>query len=306
MSQPRRRLHGVISALLLPRDAAGLPAWDAFDANTAYAMQAGLAGVCVNGATGEYAAATRSERREATAHARRAAGDSAIVLSGIGAVHWTETRSLAREAADAGADALLIPAPHFFCYEQSDLEESFTRIAADSPIPVILYNLPAFTGALTLPLVESVLRSADSIVGIKDSSGELAILEALSKEPALNAVRAIGNDAALSEALDRKLCDCVISGVAGVLPELTLSLWNASRAGDTQWKEILAHRLSELLSQLNVFPTPWGLKLIAELRFGVSAQFSLPVSQQRKRQMDDFRTWFRQWWPQTEANVNHV
>jgi len=114
------------------------------------------------------------------------------------------------------------------------------------------------------------LRSAGPIAGIKDSSGELVILAALSKEPELNAVRAVGNDGALSEALDRKLGNCV-SGVAGVLPEFTLSLWNASRTSQAQRKEILARRLSELLSQLSVFPTPWGLKLIAELRFGVPA-----------------------------------
>ena len=98
MSQTRRP-QGVISALLLPRDAAGVPAWEAFEANAAYAIRAGLTGICVNGATGEYAATTRSERREATACARKAGGSSAIVLSGIGAVHWTETRLLATSSA---------------------------------------------------------------------------------------------------------------------------------------------------------------------------------------------------------------
>ena len=58
MSQTRRP-QGVISALLLPRDAAGVPAWEAFEANAAYAIRAGLTGVCVNGATGEYAADIR-------------------------------------------------------------------------------------------------------------------------------------------------------------------------------------------------------------------------------------------------------
>jgi 4-hydroxy-tetrahydrodipicolinate synthase len=149
------------------------------------------------------------------------------------------------------------------------------------------------------------LRSAGPIAGIKDSSGELVILAALSKEPELNAVRAVGNDGALSEALDRKLGNCV-SGVAGVLPEFTLSLWNASRTSQAQRKEILARRLSELLSQLSVFPTPWGLKLIAELRFGVPAQFSLSLSQPRKRQMEEFRVWFHQWQPQTEVDINHI
>jgi dihydrodipicolinate synthase/N-acetylneuraminate lyase len=280
--------------------------WDAFAANAAYAIRSGLAGVCVNGATGEYVAATRSERREATAHARRAVGGSAIVLSGIGAAHCTESRLLAKDAADADADAVLIPAPHFFRYEQDDLEEFFNHIGADLPIPAMLYNLPVFTGGLTAPLVGNILRSAGSIQGIKDSSGELTILEALSKEPTLNAVRIVGSDGALSEALDRKLCDGVVSGVAGVLPELTLSLWNASQSGATRRKEILAHRLSELLSQLNVFPTPWGLKLIAELRFGVTAQFSIPLSPRRKGQTEAFGAWFRQWWPQTEADIKHA
>jgi 4-hydroxy-tetrahydrodipicolinate synthase len=298
--------QGVVAALLLPRDERGAPTWEAFDANASFVIQSGLAGVCVNGATGEYASATPYERREATVRARRVIGSSGIVVSGIGSARWTESRSLAEEAVDAGADALLIPVPHFFGYEQHDLEEFFSRIAADLRVPAMLYNLPAFSGSIETPVVLSVLRKVPFITGIKDSSGELVILEALSQDTALNAVRIMGNDGALSEALDRKLCDCVISGVAGVLPELIQALWDGNQAGNFQRKHRVAVNLSELLSHLAILPIPWGLKVIAEMRFDIPAHFSLPLSRERQHQIQGFRNWFCDWWPQAEADLGRI
>jgi dihydrodipicolinate synthase/N-acetylneuraminate lyase len=173
-------------------------------------------------------------------------------------------------------------------------------------VPAVLYNLPAFSGPIETPVVLSVLRKVAAIAGIKDSSGELATLEALSNDRALNAVRIMGNDGSLSEALDRKLCDCVISGVAGVLPELIQALWDGNQAGDCQRKHRVAVSLSELLSHLDILPIPWGLKVIAEMRFDIPAQFSLPLSPQRQHQIEGFRSWFGDWWPQAEANLGRI
>jgi hypothetical protein len=57
------------AALLLPRDEEGRPAWDAFDRNARFVLRAGVSGLCVNGATGEFAGATAEERREAVLRA---------------------------------------------------------------------------------------------------------------------------------------------------------------------------------------------------------------------------------------------
>ena len=90
-------------------------------------------------------------------------------------------------------------------------------------------------------------------------------------------------------ALDAGVCDGVISGVAGVLPELMQFLY--FERGSSNYAEV-ARNLDELIDHLGVFPTPWGLKLIAELRGLATANFSQPVSPQRQSQATDFRAWF--------------
>src|SRR5664279_3749157 len=104
---------GVTAALLLPRDDEDRPDWDSFERNARFVLESGAVGLCVNGATGEFAGATQAERCEAVVRARDIAGDSALVVSGIGGTRWAEILTLGHEAEDAGADALLVPTPYF-------------------------------------------------------------------------------------------------------------------------------------------------------------------------------------------------
>ena len=298
MSRPKQ-IRGVIAALLLPRDADGRPAWEAFDRNARFLVRTQISGLCVNGATGEFAGATAEERRQAVIRARRIAGDSVLVVSGVGASRWAEVLTLAREAEDAGADVLLLPAPYFFRYEPGDLAEFYRRTVAEFRIPALIYNLPAFTGGLDSELAAKLIREVDGIAGVKDSSGDLSLLESLP----VSAVRFVGNDNVLAEALARGLCDGAISGVAGVVPEMTLALWRSSGDADKSRFESIGARHQELLRRLDEFPAPWGLKLIAELRGLGPATFALPLAAERREQAEKFAAWFSIWWRNAEEEL---
>jgi len=293
---------GVIGALLLPRDEAGRPEWDAFERNACFVLEAGAIGLCVNGATGEFAGASQAERREAVVRARRVSG-SALVVSGIGGTRWTEILTLGRDAEAAKADALLVPTPHFFSYAPQDLAEFYRCIAAEARIPVLIYNLPAFTGGLDSALAFQLIQEVDGIAGVKDSSGQLDLLEALTRGQAGRALRLVGNDSVLAEALTRGLCDGTISGVAGVAPELTVALWKSAARAHEALFQSLASRLRVLIEQLDQFPTPWGLKLIAELRGLGPASIGLPLSGERQAQAARFAEWFPRWWKDAEADL---
>lgn len=297
---------GVVAALLLPRDEAGRPEWDVFERNARFILETGAVGLCVNGATGEFAGASPAERREAVERARKVAG-SALVVSGIGGTRWTEIAALGRESEAAGADALLAPAPHFFTYAPGDLAEFYRRIAAESNVPVLIYNLPAFTGGVDAALAYELIQDVEGIAGVKDSSGQLDLLQLLTtgeanRAPSGRSVRLVGNDNVLAEALARGLCDGTISGVAGVLPELTIGLWKSAAGPEALFKR-LSIQLHTLIEQLDVFPTPWGLKFIAELRGLGPASVGLPLSPERERQAAQFGEWFPQWWKSVEADL---
>lgn len=298
----RSQFGGVIAALLLPRDDQDCPAWDAFERNARFALDVGAVGLCVNGATGEFAGASPAERREAVVRARGVSG-SALVVSGIGGTRWREILTLGREAEDAGADAVLVPTPYFFSYAPEDLAEFYRRLVDELSVPVLIYNLPAFTGGLDAALAFQLIQELNGIAGVKDSSGELNLLQLLSIGHSGEALRLVGNDSVLAEALKRKLCDGTISGVAGVLPELTVALWKSAAGADAALFDRLSSRLETLIEELDEFPTPWGLKLIAELRGLGPASIGLPLSAQRRDEAARFAEWFPYWWKDSEADL---
>lgn len=292
-----RNFGGVISAVLFYRDERGAADWEAFDRNLALLKAGEADGVCVNGATGEYALATGAERREAVARAKRVFGGAKPVISGAGAASLRETVEHARAAEEEGADAHLIPVPHFFPYSQSDVGEFYRRVAEQLAKPVLIYNLPQFAGRVELPLALELIRETGSrIAGIKDSSGGLDILEALTGDGPADAVRLVGNDGVLGEALERGLCQGTISGVAGVLPELSRSIFDAWRLRERNRFEVATGLLAEFIERLDAWPVPWGLKLAAEARGLGRASFAIPLSDERKRQAEEFRDWFEPWW----------
>jgi 4-hydroxy-tetrahydrodipicolinate synthase len=92
----------------------------------------------------------------------------------------------------------------------------------------------------------------------------------------------------------------VVSGVAGVLPEVTTYLFHQRDASAYPHAVGL---LTELIHHLCLFPVPWGLKLIAECRGIAAAWFSQPLSAARTVQADQFRAWFPGWWTQWESTM---
>lgn len=294
---PIGKIGGVISAVLFYRDEERRADWEAFERNLALLKAAAVDGVCVNGATGEYAGAAPAERREAVARARRAMGGEVALISGAGSTSLGETIEHARAAEAEGADAHLIPVPHFFPYSQDDVREFYQRAAAALDKPVLIYNLPQFTGRVELPLAIELIRDeTNRIAGIKDSSGSLDILAELTAGGPKHAVRLVGNDAVAVEALERGICQGMISGVAGVLPELNRCVFDAWQDGDRTRFETAGRLLAEFIEKIDAWPVPWGLKLAAEARGLGVASFALPLTAERRREAEAFRRWFEPWW----------
>jgi 4-hydroxy-tetrahydrodipicolinate synthase len=159
---------------------------------------------------------------------------------------------------------------------------------------VLLYNLPQFTSGLEKETVQTLITEVPNIIGIKDSGGSLDILRHLS-EQGVDACRIVGDDSVLSAALRAKVLDGVISGVACAVPELTLALFNrGEQDGSAEFAEA-TKALDELIAQLGGFPTPWGLKWVAQARGILQATFPLPNSPARMAQGREFERWFQAW-----------
>jgi 4-hydroxy-2-oxoglutarate aldolase len=151
----------------------------AFTANVKSHLDAGMLGVVVCGSTGEAALLTEEERLELLEAARRATPADRMVFMGTGAEATRLTVRRCHEAQTVGADAVLVVAPHYYSNAMTidALRAHYRRVADESPLPVLLYNIPKYMHFKIPPELVAELAQHQNVVGIKDSSGDLDLLK---------------------------------------------------------------------------------------------------------------------------------
>lgn len=137
-----------------------------------------LSGYVVLGSTGEVVYLSRSEKIEVIKSARsHVAGDKKVIV-GTGHESTAETIEFTKLAADLGAEVALVVTPHYYKGQMDDdnLYRYFVSVADDSPIPILVYNVPKFTAIDMSPSVVTLLAQHPNIIGVKDSSGKISHL----------------------------------------------------------------------------------------------------------------------------------
>jgi len=135
----------------------------------------GLAGYVVLGSTGESVLLTPSERDGILATAIEAAANGKKLIAGTGAESTAETILRTKRAAELGYHGALVKTPHYYkpAYKPEVLIAHYRRVADESPIPLLLYSVPQFTGVALEATEVAVLAEHANIVGIKESSGHV-------------------------------------------------------------------------------------------------------------------------------------
>lgn len=130
-------------------------------------------GLVVNGTTGESPTTTDAEKVTIIRATREAVGDRARVIAGVGTYDTVHSVHLAREAAAAGADGLLVVSPYYNRPPQEGLLHHFHTVADATDLPVVTYDIPKRTGVAIE--VETLVRLAEHprIVANKDAKGDL-------------------------------------------------------------------------------------------------------------------------------------
>lgn len=130
-------------------------------------------GLVINGTTGESPTTSDEEKRELLGTVIEAVGDRASVVAGVGTFDTHHTIELSRQAAEVGADGLLVVTPYYSRPPVDALEEHFLAVADASELPIMLYDIPHRAG---IPIPEtSLIRLADHprIAAVKDAKGDI-------------------------------------------------------------------------------------------------------------------------------------
>jgi dihydrodipicolinate synthase/N-acetylneuraminate lyase len=289
-------LEGVNTPLVTPHRSGSRPDLDGLKRLLDFAVGGGVRAACIGGTTGEFVHFSQEDRRQmvqvAVEHSR------VPIIAGITHATLEGTLDLAQGAAAAGAAALLVMPPYFFKYSQDDVREFFLRFAAEAPpgLPIFLYNIPAFTNEIASETSRALLETG-RFAGIKDSSGsfdQFLRLRALRSHHPFTLL--VGDDKIFTEARVQG-ADGVVSGVAGVIPELLLAIDRAVAANSTGRAQALDRRLREFIAWLDRFPAPCGIKLALVERGLPVGPEPVPASPSRQKLAEQFQQWFRGWLP---------
>src|SRR5678816_2585440 len=120
-----------------------------------------------------------AERLRLLEMARSVVPDERLLIAGTGAESTRACVRRCREAAERGADAVLVVAPHYYANAMTApaLHAHYMQVADESRIPVLLYNIPKYMHFRLEPELVAELAAHENILGMKDSSGDLTCLE---------------------------------------------------------------------------------------------------------------------------------
>jgi dihydrodipicolinate synthase/N-acetylneuraminate lyase len=196
-------------------------------------LAGGVAGLFVLGTTGEGPSLAYRLRQELIECVAECVAGRVPVLVGITDTSFDESVALAEFAADSGAQAVVLAAPCYYPAGQGDLVEYVSHLAAESPLPLFLYNMPSHT-KLAFD-IDSLRRLIEipNVAGIKDSSGDMIYfhrVRALKRQrPDWSLL--VGPEELLAESVlfggDGGVC-----GGANLFPRLYVELYQAARRGD--------------------------------------------------------------------------
>lgn len=260
------KLNGIFPPVTTPFDERGDVDYAALSSNISRYNEDGLAGYVALGSNGEVVHLSTEERTRVIETIKRGATSEHTIIAGVNELSTRAAIDAARAAADSGADVVLVITPYY--YKGSMTQDAFTRhfsdVADRSPLPVLIYNVPANTGVVIDSATIAKLAVHENIIGVKDSAGNMgAISETIRRSPPSFKVM-VGNGGILFPSLMMGATGAVLA-IACAAPRACVELYQAVKAGDHQRGRELQNRIAPLSHIVTAGLGVPGLKAAMEM-----------------------------------------
>jgi 4-hydroxy-tetrahydrodipicolinate synthase len=226
-------LSGVVPPLISPLDGDGRPDDGAMARLVEHGLAGGVSGLFVLGGCGEGAWLTASQRGAVIRGAARAAGGRVPVLAGVMFPGTAAAVEAARQAADEGADAIVVGSPYYFPVDDAAQRRHVETVLGASRLPGLLYNIPQCTHHVLAPPTVAALAGDERVLGLKDSAGDFPafqrFLAVRESHPAFRVLQGHESLAAASLLLGG---DGLVPGLANVAPALVVALRESAAKGE--------------------------------------------------------------------------
>jgi len=246
-----RNFNGIYASTVCPLQANGAIDEQSLDRHLRTVLEGtGMRGLLLNGHAGENAVLSRAEQRRVIEIGRHIGRDH-LIVAGINAESSDIAVLLARDAADAGADAIMVFAPFSWALgaDERVIVDHHQLVQQATALPMFLFQGSINAGQLAFsPNVLRSLLGLPSIVGIKEGSWEVSAYDAVRR-----LTKSVRPDVAVMASGDEHLFTCFVLGsegslvsLAAVVPELIVALDRAVKEGDLAGARLLHERIYPL------------------------------------------------------------
>ena len=239
-------------------------------------IKGGAEAVVVSATTGEAPVLSDAERAELTAFCVRYAAGRIKVIVGVGGNDTEKAALAARQAEILGADAVMLTAPYYNKASKEGLYRHFVRVAGNTGLPLIVYNVPGRTAVKCTAQLYARLSETENINGVKEASGDISLVS--------DTCRLCGNGLNIWSGNDDQTLPMMALGAKGVIsvasnlvPEQVSSLCQAMLENDLSKARATHSRLSELFALLFIETNPIPAKTAMRMMGLDHGVFRLPL-----------------------------
>jgi len=286
------KIEGIFTPNMVPLDDHGNICESELRRYIDWLIERGVHGLYPNGSTGEFVRFTPEERRRIIEITVDQVAGRVPILAGAAEANVKETIATCEYYARLGVRAVAIVCPYYYRVSVENIYAYFSEIARHSPIDITIYNIPWLASPLDLDTIVRLAEEQPRIVGIKDSSGDLAQMMRM-----LAAIRPRRPDFSFLTGWDAVLfpmllvgCDGGTNATSGVVPEITRAIYEAVRQGRIvearRWQYRLL-RYNDCLFGASDFPEGFRVGVACRgFRMGTGRQ---PLSDFHRERLDQLR-----------------
>ncbi|QHM73810.1 dihydrodipicolinate synthase family protein [Mixta intestinalis] len=240
--------RGIISAIITPMQADESVNYTALETLAHAQLARGVEGFYCCGSSGEGPLLRFDERRQVLATLVNAVAGKVPVISHVGTPRTLDAVALAKSAEQDGASAVSLVPPYYYKYSREEIIAYYRRVLDAISIPVILYNIPQFTGVELDSLSAEALLGDEQVLGVKHTSHNLYSLERMiARYP----------DKVFFNGFDEIFLSSLAAGATATVgttvnlqPELFLALRSAFQQGDISRAQRLQQQINEVVEAL--------------------------------------------------------
>ncbi len=248
-SSQRRDFKGIFCPNIVIFDSAGRINYGEMERYVNWLIDAGIHGLYPNGSTGEFVRLSWEERQDVVRLIAEVNGGRVPILAGASEANTRDVLKMAEFYASIDVDAISLVPPFYYKISNESLFEYFAEVAEQSPLDILLYNIPQFTQELPLELMERLLPY-ERIFGTKDSSRDLPRLI-----NTMHRLRAQRPDYVVLVGCEEILFPSVMMGASGgtiatsgIVPEVIVELYEQALVNNVDRARTLQYRILDLIN----------------------------------------------------------